>query len=66
MDGGGGFAVELLVNDALDEGLEGGLSAGEAEGEGTAALDEAGEFGIGGGELGYREGGVVTRRARAR
>ena len=40
VDGGGGFAVELLIDDALDEGLEGRLRAGEAEGEGAGALDE--------------------------
>jgi hypothetical protein len=42
------------------------LGAGDAKGEGADALDEAGEPGVGGGELGDREGGVVTRRARAR
>ena len=51
MDGGGGFAVELLVDDGLDEGFEGGLGAGDAHGEGAGALDEAAELGVGGGEF---------------
>ena len=59
MNGGGRFAVELLVDDALDEGFEGGLGAGELKGEGAGALDEASEFGIGGGEL-AEGGGVVV------
>ena len=49
MDGGGGFAVELLVDDGFDEGFEGGLGAGYAHGEGAGAYDELAEFGIGGG-----------------
>ena len=65
VDGGGGFAVKLLVDDGFDEGFEGGLGAGDAEGEGAGALDEAGELGVGGGELGDREGVVVTRGAWA-
>ena len=37
VDGGGGFAVELLVDDGLDEGFERGLGAGDAHGEGAGA-----------------------------
>src|SRR6266851_474324 len=66
MDGGGGFAVELLVDDGLDESLEGRLRAGDAHGEGAGALDELAEFGVGGGELLACESEVVARRARAR
>jgi hypothetical protein len=51
VDGGGGFAVELLVDDGFKQRLEGRLRAGDAQGEGAGALDEAAEFGIGGGEL---------------
>ena len=51
VDGGGGFAVELLIDDGFDEGFEGGLGAGDAHGEGAGALDELAEFGIGGGEF---------------
>ena len=51
VDGGGGLAVELLVDDALDQGFEGGLGAGELHGEGAGALDEFAEFGVGGGEI---------------
>ena len=49
MDGGGGFAVKLLVDDAFDEGFEWRLGAGDAHGEGTGAFDELRQFGIGGG-----------------
>ena len=51
VDGGGGFAVELLIDDGLDERFEGRLGAGDAQGEGAGAFDELAEFGIGGGEL---------------
>jgi len=66
MDGGRGFAVKLLVDDRLDEGLEGRLRAGDAEGEGAGALDEAAEFGVDRGEM--RDGGwdVVAWRAGTR
>jgi hypothetical protein len=47
MDGGGGFAVELLIDDGFDEGFEGRLGAGDAHGEGAGSLDELAEFGIG-------------------
>ncbi len=40
MDRGGGFAVELLVDDAFDQGFKGRLGAGYAHGERTGALDE--------------------------
>jgi len=63
VDGGGGFAMELLVDDGLGEGFEGGLVGGEAEGEGAGAGDEFGEFGVGGGEGGYGLGGVVGELA---
>ena len=49
MDGGGGFAVELLIDDGFDEGFERGLAAGYAHGEGAGALDELAEFWVGGG-----------------
>ena len=51
MDGGGGLAVELLIDDGFDEGFEGGLGAGDAHGEGAGAGDELAEFGVGGGEF---------------
>jgi hypothetical protein len=60
VDGGGGFAVELLVDDALDEGLEGGLRAGDAEVEGAGSFEESGEFWVGGGEVAEGECSVVT------
>ncbi len=49
MDGGGGFAVELLIDDGFNEGFEGGLGTGNAHGERAGAFDEFAEFGIGGG-----------------
>lgn len=64
MDGGGGLAVELLVDDALDQRLERRLRAGKAHVEWACALDEAAELGIGGGEFLEGERGVVTRGAR--
>ena len=66
MDGRGGFSMELLVDDALDQGLERGLCAGDPEGEGTGALDEPAELRIGGGEFAEGESGVVARGAWAR
>jgi hypothetical protein len=65
VDGRRGFAVELLVDDGFDEGLEGRLRAGDAQGEGAGALDEAAEFGIGGGERAAGQRGVIARWARA-
>jgi hypothetical protein len=65
VNGGCGFAVELLVDDGFDEGFEGGLGAGEAHGEGTGALNEAAELGIGSGELCDGSVGVVGWTARA-
>jgi len=65
VDGGGGLAVELLVDDGLDQRLKRRLRAGDAEGELAGALDEAAEFGVGGGEFAQGERGVVARRARA-
>ena len=47
-----------------DQRLKGRLRAGELEGEGTGAKNEAAELGVGGGERGKRLRGVVARRAR--
>jgi hypothetical protein len=70
VDGGGGFAVELLIDDALDEGLKRRLRAGDAHGEGASAFDETPKFGISSSEFTTGESGVVARRtwavARAR
>ena len=57
VDGGRRFAVELLVDDGLCEGFEGGLLGAETDGEGAGFFDEAGEFGVGGGEEGGGVGG---------
>lgn len=63
MDGGGGFAVELLIDDGFDERFEWGLRAGYAEFEGACAFDEFAESGIGGGEFATGESEVIARRA---
>jgi len=63
VDGGSGFAVELLVDDGLGEGFKWGLVGGEAEGEGAGAGDEFGEFGVGGGEGGGGYGWIVRELA---
>jgi len=59
VDGGGGSAVELLIDDGFGEGLEGGLVGGEAEGGWAGAGDEPGELGVDGGERGGRLDGIV-------
>jgi len=46
VDGGRGFAVELLVDDGLGEGLKGALFGGNAHGEWADPGDEFGEFGV--------------------
>lgn len=63
VDGGSGFAVELLVNDGFSESFEGRLLRGEAQGERTDAGDETRKFGVGGGERGDRDSRVVGRLA---
>ena len=40
VDGGSGFAVELLVNDGFDKGFEGGLEGGDAELAGRTARNQ--------------------------
>ena len=62
VDGGGRLAVELLVDDAFDQCLEGGLGAGDTEGERPGAGDEFAEFRVGGGESLQGERGVVAWR----
>jgi hypothetical protein len=42
VDGGCGFAVELLIDDGFGEGLKGRLLGGEPQGEGAGARDEFG------------------------
>ncbi len=65
VNGGGGFAVELLIDDGLEQGFKGRGGGCELHGEGAGALDEAGEFGVGGGEGGECGFGGVGRFARA-
>ena len=65
MDGRGGFAVELLIDDALDEGFKWGLRAGEAQRKWSGAGDQLSQFGIGGGEFSAGELVVVAGWTRA-
>jgi hypothetical protein len=65
VDGGGCFAVELLVDDRLQESFEGRLLRRDSEGERAGFGDELREFGIGGGERGDGGGGVVGKLAGA-
>ena len=62
-DGGGGFTVELLINDGLDQRLEGGVLALELEREGAGAAHEIAEFGIHGGEGVAGQCGIVANSA---
>jgi hypothetical protein len=62
MNGSRGFAVELLIDDAFDQGLEGRLRACDSQGEGAGAFDELTEFGIALSEFAARESGIVARR----
>ena len=50
-DGGRSFAVQLLIDDRLKQGLEGRMLALETERVGASALDEATQDGVGCGEL---------------
>ena len=61
MNRGGGFAVELLIDDGLGEGFEGGLLPGEAGGEGAGQGNKLGELRVGGGQRGYGLGWVVGK-----
>ena len=65
VNGGCGFAVELLVDDALDEGFERRLCACNSHRERAGAFDESPKFRIGGGEFATGESGVVAWRAWA-
>jgi hypothetical protein len=62
-DGGGGAAVELLVDDGFEERFKGGVGGFEAEGEGAGAADEFAELGVRGGEGADGGGRVVARDA---
>jgi len=59
VDGGGSFAVELLIDDGFGERFKGRLLCGEANGERASAGDKFCEFEIGCGERGRGDCGVV-------
>ena len=65
VDGGGGFAVELLIDDGLGEGLKRGLLRGDAHGQGANAGDKFGEFEVSGRERGDGSSGVIRRALSA-
>jgi len=62
VNGGCGFAVELLVDDGLDQRLEGGLCAGDAEPKGPGALDQFAKFRVGGRKFIEGLRSVIARR----
>jgi len=47
VDGGGGFAGELLIDDGAGDGFEVGAFGSESEAAGADALDDGGQFGVG-------------------
>jgi hypothetical protein len=59
-DGRGCSAVELLIDDRLEQRIERGVLALEFEGEGPGALDELADFGVCLGELLAGERGIVA------
>jgi len=63
--GGGSFAVQLLVDDGLEERFKGRGGGVEAHREGANAIDEGGEFGVGGFEMGYGFDGIEREFAAA-
>ena len=65
VDGGGGLAVQLLVEDGLEQGFEGRRSGVEAQRKGAGAVDEGGEFGVGGLEMGDGFVGIEGKFAAA-
>jgi len=65
MDGGCGFAVQLLIDDGFDEGFEGRLRTGDTHGEGAGTFDELAEFRVCGGEFAAGESVVVARQTWA-
>ena len=60
---GGGFAVELLIDDGLKQRLEGRVLALEFQREGAGAAHELAEFGIDRGEGAAGQGGIVANGA---
>ena len=52
MDGSGGLAVQLLVEDGFEQRLERRRQRVEPEGEGPGAIDEDAEFGVAGAKVG--------------
>ena len=65
VDGGRGLAVQLLVKDRFEQGLEGRGRRIEAEGERAGAIDERGEFGVAGAQVRHCLGGIEGKLAAA-
>ena len=65
MDGGRSLAVQLLVEDGLEERFKGRRRGIEAQREWADAVDEGAEFGVGGLEMGYGFGGIEGEFAAA-
>ena len=66
VDGGRGLAVQLLIDDGLDQRLKGGLCAPYLHGEGAGTDDEFAQLRVSCGELLASEGKVIAWAARAR
>jgi len=65
VNGGRGLAVQLLVKDRFEQGLEGRGSVIEAEGEGAGAVDEHSKLGIAGPQVRHCLGGIEGKFAAA-
>jgi hypothetical protein len=64
VDGRGGLAVQLLIDDRLQQRLERRLCRGELQRERSGALNQAAQFGVGRRQIHKSEGVVVARGAR--
>ena len=65
MDGGRGLAVQLLVEDRLQQRLEGRRRGIEPERERAGAVDQRAQFGVGGAQMRQRLGGIKGKFAAA-
>ena len=65
MDGGRRLAVQLLVEDRLEQRFEGRRQGIEAQGEGARAVDERAQLGIAGAKVGESLVGIERKLAAA-
>ena len=64
VDRGGGFAVQLLVDDGFEQSFKGREGAGQFQRERSCPLDQPAQPGVGLRELPESEGGIVSRGTR--